>query len=382
MFFKANLHFFYILFAEPYLCRQLTIDIPLPIFNLISATHEMYMRRCLQIAEMGAGSVAPNPMVGSVLVHEGRIIGEGFHQQYGQAHAEVNCINSVLHEDVHLIPESTIYVSLEPCAHFGKTPPCADLIIHKNIKKVIVGCRDPFKEVDGKGIEKMRLAGIEVTVGVLEKECEQLNKRFFTFHNKKRPYIILKWAQTADGYIAADENSRTFISNDYSNKLVHKWRSEEAAILVGTNTALLDNPSLTTRHWKGANPTRIVLDKNLRLPTSLQVFDGSVKTIVFNRLKQEQHPNLLYQQLGEEQAWMESLMSHLYKLSINSVLVEGGAKTLQSFIDAGFWDEARIVTNNSLWLYSGTASPKLKEAALVKRENYLDDTIAYFVNTN
>lgn len=339
--------------------------------------HEPYMRRCLQLAALGAGNVAPNPMVGSVLVYNGRIIGEGYHQHYGQAHAEVNCIASVRPADRHLIPDSTIYVSLEPCAHFGKTPPCADLIISKNIQKVVVGCRDPFKEVDGKGIEKLRQVGIEVTVGVLEKECQDLNKRFFTFHIKKRPYVILKWAQSADHFIATDKEQRTFISNEYSNRLVHKWRSEEASILVGTNTALLDNPSLTTRLWQGANPVRLVIDKNLTLPASSQLLDGSVKTIVFNYLQQEEKPNLVFQRLSKSEPLLPQLLQVLYQKNINNVLVEGGTKTLQGFIDEGLWDEARIITNQSLWLNGGVASPTLNSGTLSKTVAYLTDSIAF-----
>lgn len=235
---------------------------------------ELYMQRCLQLAQLAAGHTAPNPMVGAVLVHDGVIIGEGYHKQYGGPHAEVNCINSVAEEHKHLIPSSFIYVSLEPCAHYGKTPPCADLIIRNKIPKVVVGCRDPFKQVDGKGIEKLVNAGIDVTVGVLEKECRQVNRRFFTFHTQHRPYVLLKWAQTGDGKIASYSEERLLISNDISNKLVHKWRSEEAAILVGTNTALMDNPSLTNRLWSGKSPIRLVIDMDLRLPKHLQLFNG------------------------------------------------------------------------------------------------------------
>ena len=231
------------------------------------------MHRCLELAQLAAGNTAPNPMVGSVLVHNDKIIGEGYHQVYGQAHAEVNCISSVKPEHQGLIPQSTIYVSLEPCAHFGKTPPCADLIIKHQIPKVVVGCRDPFVQVNGKGIEKLQAAGIEVTVGVLEKECKELNKRFFTFHTEHRPYIILKWAQTADLKIAAEDYGRVLISNAQSNRIVHKWRSEEMAILVGTNTALFDDPELNTRLWPGGHPIRLVVDMNLRLPSSLKLFN-------------------------------------------------------------------------------------------------------------
>jgi len=336
------------------------------------------MHRCLELASLGSGYVSPNPMVGAVLVHNGRIIGEGYHQQYGHAHAEVNCINSVRQEDRELISKSTLYVSLEPCAHFGKTPPCSDLIIKHKIQKCIIGCRDPFKEVDGKGTEKLRAAGIEVELGILEHECKELNKRFFTFHTKHRPYIVLKWAQTADGFIAtsppelrsqpipptgemvasqrrgafgdSDKNKivhdRLLISNEYSNRLVHKWRSAEAAILVGTNTALLDDPALTTRLWTGPSPIRLVLDMNLRLPSSLKIFNDEARTIIFNSTKHEEKGNLLYYQLNKEDNVIHQMMDALYKLNIQSILVEGGAKLLQSFIDEGLWDEARIINNN------------------------------------
>ena len=264
--------------------------------------HEVYMRRCLELATLGCGNVAPNPMVGAVLVFNDRVIGEGYHQKYGEAHAEVNCIDSVAEADKKLISSSTLYVSLEPCAHFGKTPPCADLIIQHKIPRVIIGCRDPFKEVDGKGIEKLKAAGVHIETGILEDDCRELNKRFFSFHTKQRPYVILKWAQTADGFIAAtnhppgertlkesaEKKERLHISNEYSNRLVHKWRSEEAAILIGTNTALLDDPELTTRLWPGRSPVRLILDMDLRLPAHLKIFDRSVRTIVFNSIKEEE----------------------------------------------------------------------------------------------
>ncbi|MBS1567431.1 MAG: bifunctional diaminohydroxyphosphoribosylaminopyrimidine deaminase/5-amino-6-(5-phosphoribosylamino)uracil reductase RibD, partial [Bacteroidetes bacterium] len=272
------------------------------------------MQRCIELARLGAGSVAPNPMVGSVLVHGDRIIGEGYHQLYGKAHAEVNCINSVRPEDQHLIPQSTIYVSLEPCAHYGKTPPCADLIISRQIPEVVIGCRDPFKEVDGKGIEKLQAAGVKTTVAVLEDECRDLNKRFFTFHTQHRPYIILKWAQTADGRIGNEDHSRLLISNELSNRLVHRWRSEEAAILAGTNTVLFDNPALTTRLWEGASPVRLIADMDLRLPSGLRVFDGQSRTIVFNTRMHEEKGNLLYYQVTRDVSLIDQMMHALYQM--------------------------------------------------------------------
>jgi diaminohydroxyphosphoribosylaminopyrimidine deaminase/5-amino-6-(5-phosphoribosylamino)uracil reductase len=340
------------------------------------ATDEQYMERCIQLAKQGAGSVAPNPLVGAVLVYEDKIIGEGYHKKYGEAHAEVNCINSVKEENKSLIEKSTLYVSLEPCAHHGKTPPCTDLIIKNKIKKAVIGSIDVYKEVAGKGIQKLRAAGVEVITGLLEKECIELNKRFFTFHEKFRPYIILKWAQSINGK-TGKENERIFISNDYSNRLVHKWRSEEAAILIGTNTALSDNPSLTTRLWAGKNPVRIVIDKKLQLPSSLNVFNDESKTIIFNLVKNSTEENLVYIQL-EKDNFSEQLFHTLFEMNIQSVLVEGGTKTLQSFIDNDLWDEARVITNQELIIENGIAAPQMKNFKLEKQERYFSDAINYF----
>ena len=339
------------------------------------------MHRCLELAQLGAGYVALNPMVGAVLVHEGRIIGEGWHKEYGKAHAEVNCINAVQEEDRQFISQSILYVSLEPCAHHGKTPPCTDLIIRHKIPKVVIGCRDPFKEVDGKGIEKLKSAGIEVETAVLEEECRELNKRFFTFHKKQRSFIILKWAQTADGFIAGDDSKRILISNEFSNRLVHKWRSEEAAIMVGTNTALRDDPALTTRLWPGPSPVRLVIDMNLRLPGSLKVFDGSERTIVFNTIKEDEKPNLSFIKLDKEKQFVPQLMDVLYRLPLQSVLVEGGAALLQTFIESGVWDEARVIVNGELSIGNGLPAPVLKNEQLVMEEKNSTDTISYFRNS-
>ncbi len=351
--------------------------------------HHTYMQRCLELAARGAGNVAPNPMVGAVVVYKDRIIGEGWHQRYGESHAEVNAIHQVIQNGpMNLLNQSTLYVSLEPCAHFGKTPPCADLIIQHKIPKVVIGCRDPFKEVNGKGIEKLISAGVEVEVGVLEQECKELNKRFFTFHTKQRPYIILKWAETGDGKIASllpeegilnQENSnRLLISNEYSNRLVHQWRSEEAAILVGTNTAVLDNPELTTRLWPGRSPIRLVLDMNLRLPTSLKIFNGEAKTIIFNTVKDNEDGNVQYCKLNKGNHIISELMKALYQLNIQSVLVEGGAMLLQAFIDAGSWDEARIIKNEELIINKGLNAPILKDAQEISTQKSLSDTIKIF----
>jgi diaminohydroxyphosphoribosylaminopyrimidine deaminase / 5-amino-6-(5-phosphoribosylamino)uracil reductase len=339
---------------------------------------DVFMQRCLQLALAGAGNVAPNPLVGAVLVHDGIIIGEGFHKCYGEAHAEVNCINNVSEQNRRLIEKSTIYVSLEPCAHFGKTPPCTDLIIANRIPKAVIACMDNYLAVNGKGIEKLRSAGIDVAVGVLEKEAVELNWRFFTFNQLSRPYIILKWAASGDGKIAKADYSKVAVSNEYSSRLVHKWRSEEAAIMVGTNTALFDNPSLTTRLWKGNNPVRILLDKDLKVPPSHHLLDEKTKTIVFNNIKNEERENVIYCKLIPGESMIQQVLKKLYQLKIQSVLVEGGAKLLQSFIDEGCWDEARVITNGQLIIGDGINAPLLKNGQLIKTENYHSDNISYY----
>ena len=335
------------------------------------------MHRCIELARLGAGSVAPNPMVGAVLVYQNRIIGEGYHMQYGQPHAEVNCINSVKDADKHFIPQSILYVSLEPCAHFGKTPPCADLIIRYQIKKVVIGCRDPFKQVDGKGIEKLKEAGIEVITPVLEKECIDLNIVFFTYYTKYRPYIIIKWAQSADGKIASSDFSRVHISSEISNRLVHQWRSEIMSILVGTNTALHDDPTLTTRLWKGKNPVRLVVDMDLSLPGSLKIFGADARTIIFNAVKHDEIGNLLFYQVVESDNLVQQICHALYQLNIHSLIVEGGARLIQSFLDEGIWDEARIITNTQLTIPNGLPAPKIPSSFHVTEQRILNDTISF-----
>ncbi len=308
---------------------------------------EKYMARCILLARNGLCNAAPNPMVGAVIVHkDGHIIGEGYHARCGEAHAEVNAIRSV--KDEQMLKESTIYVSLEPCSHYGKTPPCADLIISKGIPRVVVGCVDPFSEVAGRGIQKLRDAGIEVIVGVLEEECRELIRRFITFHTHHRPYILLKWAQSADGYI---DNERTngspvVFSTPLTSMLVHKKRAEHTAILVGRKTALLDNPSLSTRHWYGKNPLRLVIDKDLTLPTHLQLFNGSVRTLVFTQKNEvSPYPNVEYVTLDFKGNILPQIMETLYNQKIQSLMVEGGAILLQSFIDAEYWDEICVETS-------------------------------------
>lgn len=336
------------------------------------------MQRCLQLAKLGSGSVAPNPMVGAVLVYQDRIIGEGYHRHYGGPHAEVNCLASVEPEDRVHISASTLYVSLEPCAHFGKTPPCTDLVISSRIPKVVIGMRDPFEKVAGRGIGQLREAGIDVQVNVLEEQCSELNKRFLCFHNRKRPYVILKWAQTADGFISGNSEERLLISNEYTNRYVHKWRSEEAAILVGATTALKDNPSLDVRLWKGRNPIRMVVDPQLRLPSTLNLFNGRQRTIVFSHRFKPDGNMLEYFQLNPEQDFIDQFLGACFRLNVQSVIVEGGARLLQSFVDAGKWDEARVITNLSLHGHRGLAAPVLQHERLLKTEALLTDTIHYF----
>ena len=346
----------------------------------MQTARETYMHRCLELALLGAGKVMPNPMVGAVLVHDGRIIGEGWHKKYGGPHAELNCLNSVSANDQGLISSATLYVSLEPCAHFGKTPPCADLIIRNRIPKVVIGCRDPFEQVNGKGIEKLKSAGIDVVTGILEQECLDLNKRFFKFHTKHRPYIILKWAQTANGFIGSGTEERLLISNDLTNRMVHQWRSEEAAVLVGTNTALQDDPSLTNRLWTGSNPVRMVIDKELRLPSHLQLFDQQYKTIVFNLHKQEENGKILYCKIDSNENILKQIMEASYKMGIQSILMEGGSKLLQSFIDANQWDEMRIMKNEKLKIKNGVAVPVFHQQNPYKKQTIQSDTINFYTN--
>jgi diaminohydroxyphosphoribosylaminopyrimidine deaminase/5-amino-6-(5-phosphoribosylamino)uracil reductase len=333
--------------------------------------HHKYLQRCIDLAQLGAGYVSPNPMVGAVIVHDDVIIGEGYHHKYGEAHAEVNAVNQVLSQydnAEELLRRSTIYVSLEPCAHYGKTPPCANLIIKHGIRTVVVGCRDPFDQVYGKGIEKLRHAGVEVITGIMEQECVELNKRFFTRIQKQRPYIILKWAQTQDGFFAPDGGSQLWITGPEARKLVHKWRSEEDAILVGNHTAAIDNPRLNVREWEGRTPKRVVIDRRLELSPTLYLFDQSAETLVFNEIKTDIQGTIKYIALEDFNNFVpQYIMFQLYIQDIQSVIIEGGATTLEAFIDAGLWDEARIFTGNTT-LTQGIPSPIIKG---VKKESYL-----------
>jgi len=331
---------------------------------------ENFMERCIELASKAMGYVSPNPLVGSVIVYEGKIIGEGYHENYGKSHAEVNAISSV--KDKSLLPKSTLYVNLEPCAHFGKTPPCSNLIIEHKILKVVIGCIDSFSEVAGKGIAKMENAGIEVIVGVLEKESRALNKRFFTFHEKERPYIILKWAESKDGFIAPKNQTAPFwMTSSESKKLVHQWRAEEDAILVGRITAEKDNPSLNVREVKGKNPTRIVIDKDLKLSTDLNLFNTEAETLIFNTIKSEEKDSNKFIQIDFNNL-IKNILEELHKQNIQSVIIEGGSKTLQSFIDKNIWDEARIFTTNKE-LNTGVKAPIIKGIILSKSKIHIDE---------
>lgn len=315
---------------------------------------ERYMQRCLELAKMGMGKVSPNPMVGCVIVHEDKIIGEGFHQKFGEAHAEVNAINDVFsrygNEATSLLKKATAYVNLEPCAHFGKTPPCADLLVKHQLKKVIIGNTDPFEDVNGKGINKLTSAGIEVKTDVLVDECTYLNRRFFTRVKQQRPFIILKWAQTADGFFASAEPTQKWITGDLAKQLNYQWRNEEDAIVIGKITALIDNPRLTARIKGGKNPVRIVIDKNLQVPATHHLFNNEAKTIIFNEVKTDVINNIHFVQMEDMQFYLpQKIAFQLYLMDIQSVIIEGGAHILNQFINAGLWDEARVFTSNTVW---------------------------------
>jgi diaminohydroxyphosphoribosylaminopyrimidine deaminase/5-amino-6-(5-phosphoribosylamino)uracil reductase len=323
------------------------------------------MRRCIELGKKALGTSSPNPMVGSVITHQDKIIGEGFTSQYGGPHAEVNAINSVA--DKSLLKEAILYVTLEPCSHYGKTPPCADLIIKNNFHKVIIGIQDPNKKVSGRGIKKLKDAGCEVLLGILEDECRKHHKRFLTFHEKHRPFIILKWAETKDGFIAPKADWRKakpepyWISNSYAKQRVHQWRSEQQAILAGTNTVLEDNPRLNVRYWKGTSPIRIIIDKALKLPMNLNIYDNSTRTIILTQVEDETkfHEGLQYEIIDFEKNLAEETCRILFQKNIASVLIEGGALTLATFINAGLWDEARIITGDVIF-GAGTKAPYIE----------------------
>ena len=338
-----------------------------------------YMKRCHELAKRALGSTYPNPLVGSIIVHDNVIIGKGWHKQAGGAHAEVNAINQVINKN--LLKKSTLYVNLEPCSHFGKTPPCSDLIISSKIPRVVIGSNDPNPKVAGNGIKKLKAAGCEVVTHVLQKESDFLNRRFFTFHKKKRPYVILKWAQTKDSLIAplSDKNKKTeifWISNSISKQQAHQWRSEEAAILVGVQTVVNDNPKLTTREWAGKNPLRLIIDPSARTPVDSSVHSDSEPTIFFTNHKTGTFlKNKKYIKI--EPFSIEKILQNCYENEIQSIIVEGGLITLQKFIDAKLWDEARIFSSNKE-LIKGVKAPKINKAAFNIEKNDTDTVSIYF----
>lgn len=336
--------------------------------------HDFFMRRALELASLGVGNVSPNPLVGCVIATDGKIIGEGWHRKFGEAHAEVNAVAAVVEKKQ--LSQATVYVNLEPCSHFGKTPPCADMLVQLGVKKVVIANLDPNPLVAGNGIRKLRDAGIEVVSGVLQDEGKNLNRRFFTFMEKNRPYIILKWAETSDGFIAKENYESKWISNEYSRQLVHRWRTEEDAVLVGTRTAQHDNPRLTVRHWSGRNPLRVVFDRFLRLSDTLNLFDHSQPTLCYNLLRHEEQKNLTLVRLGEENFWQEMLLD-LHKRNIQSVMVEGGAQTLETFIHGGWWDEARVFRGVRSF-EKGIPAPK-PEGHLVMMEKIMGDQLSIFM---
>ena len=346
--------------------------------------HEKYIDRCIQLAKNGLGTTYPNPLVGCVIVHNDRIIGEGWHKKAGEPHAEVHAINAV--KDRDLLTQATLYVSLEPCSHFGKTPPCANMILNYGIPKIIIGTMDPFAEVSGRGIQKLKASGCEVVVGIRKKECQELNKRFFTFHNKKRPYIILKWAQNPNGFISPLPEKRianepVWISNTYSKTIVHKWRSEEQAIMVGTNTAIADNPMLNVRDWKGQNPVRIVIDQHARIPIKASLLDEKIKTIIITSKFDKRKSlvkNVCYEAIDFSKNIGYQIVQLLHQHNLQSLIIEGGSRTLQTFIDENLWDEARIIEGNTNFK-EGIRSPILT-GKVIQKTKIQNDLLTYFIN--
>lgn len=340
---------------------------------------EIYMQRCLELAARALGHVAPNPMVGAILVHENRIIGEGYHEKYGGPHAEVNCLMSVASSDKHLVSSATLFVSLEPCCHHGKTPPCTDLILDAGIKKLVIACADPFEKVNGGGIALLQQAGVEVVTGCLAAEAIELNKRFFTATVQKRPYIILKWAQSSNGKISSHHEPRKKISGSVTDQWVHRWRGEESGIMVGTQTALDDNPALTTRLWTGKNPVRISVDLHERFPDTLQILDQQASTIIFGK-KNKTMGHVSFIALDPAIDFFTQWSQYLISIGIQSVIIEGGPTLQQAFIDAGLWDEARVITNTHLHIEAGKDAPMLKEYESTRIQELNEDMIQFFSN--
>lgn len=335
-----------------------------------------YMNRALELATLGKGYTSPNPMVGCVIVHNDRVIGEGWHQAYGEAHAEVNAIQRV--EDKSLLPESTVYVTLEPCSHHGKTPPCTDLLIQYQVKRVVIAVSDPFEKVNGKGINLLKDAGIEVVVGILEERAKETNIRFLTSIQHHRPYVILKWAQTADGFIARSNHDSKWISNALSRQLVHKWRTEEDGILVGKNTAIHDNPSLTARDWSGKNPIRILLDSQLEANDNLNIFNDDADTLILNDLKNDQIGTNKWIKVDTKDP--KSILSVLHQEGIQSIIIEGGTQVLNSFIGSDCWDEARIFSSQTTF-GEGIEGPTIK-GTVINVESIENDQLTIIKQTN
>lgn len=348
---------------------------------MIHHSDTIFMARCLDLARLGAGWVAPNPMVGAVIVHENVIIGEGYHTHFGAPHAEVAAFHHVAPHKKHLLRQSTLYVSLEPCSHYGKTPPCAEAIIAHGIPRVVVACTDPNPMVAGRGIEKLRQAGIVVIEGIMAAESRQLNKAFHIFHEQQRPLVVLKFARSSNGQIA-QKGTQTWLTGAMSRQLVHRWRSELAAVMVGTETALIDNPRLDNRFYFGKKPLRIVLDRQGRLPLSAHLLDGSQPTLVFTAQKSPKSiENVTFVETNFERDFLAYILKYMYEqLRINSILVEGGSKLLQSFIEANLWDEARIFTANKVFISDGTPEPKLHNARLVRSEQIGNDLLSWYEN--
>lgn len=343
----------------------------LAIFRAVEDT--TYMRRAMELATLGLGHVSPNPLVGCVVVHDDRIIGEGWHRNFGGPHAEVHAINQVV--DSSLLPFSTVYVNLEPCAHFGKTPPCADMLVAKRVRRVVIANHDPNPKVAGKGIDRLRAAGIEVEVGVLAEAGRWLNRRFFTNMEHHRPHVILKWAESADGYMASSRREPLWISTVYSRQRVHQWRAEEDAVLVGAGTAEIDNPQLTVRDWSGRNPVRVVIDPTLRLPHELRLFDRSQRTLVVNCLRSGAESNLEFIQVSEENLLSE-LLAELLRRNIGSLLVEGGPYTLKKFVELNLWHEARVFRSRNS-LKEGIAAPRLNAQPITSDQATGDEQLTY-----
>jgi diaminohydroxyphosphoribosylaminopyrimidine deaminase / 5-amino-6-(5-phosphoribosylamino)uracil reductase len=335
--------------------------------------HDNNMMQCLLMASQGQGYVSPNPLVGAMLVHEGAMIGAGYHEQYGTAHAEVNCINSVSAENKYKIPDSILYVNLEPCNHTGKTPPCTDFIIEQKIKTVVIGTQDPHSIVNGSGIQKLRDNNITVIENINAQQCLAVNRRFFTYQLKKRPYIILKWAQTYDGFIAQENKNPIKITSTDADKINHTWRSQEDAIVVGYNTALIDNPQLNVRHIDGRDPVRIILDWENELPNNLNIFDNTQATIIINKKMDKKMGATAWKKMDT----LQEFIFFLYENKTQSIIVEGGTKTIQQFVNANLWDEARVI-NNAERIGKGYAAPILQQEIFMYKQAKTNDTINYF----